>query len=200
MHEAGREVLLIDADPGGAKFKYAAEAFDGTGSTERWPSRVGFPFEAMSAPSRDLHKLLPRLAGDFDLTVIDSPPIEDRQGIAISALRAADLAVIPVAPTIAEVDRMAPGLAVIEDVEPLRTGPLPICVLLNRKVAGAASTGEAIEELTRPGHRLPNTHIRRLEIFTQSHSNPVEAADAFAEIDALTLQLLDAPTRAGCGA
>lgn len=188
LHEAGRRVLLIDADPGGARSKYAAEAFDGLGSAGRWDDRAGgFPFDVISNPSRDLHKILPRVAADYEVTVIDSPPIEDHQGIAVSALRVADVAVVPVAPTTAEIDRMAPVLAVIADIEPLRAAPLAVYVLLNRTVANAASTGQAAEALTAQGYRLLTTQIPRLELYAQSHGAPVLTvgtayADAAAEL------------------
>lgn len=201
VHEAGRRVLLIDADPGGAHSKYGAEAFDGLGSAGRWDDRVRFPFDVISNPSRDLHKILPRVAADYEVTVIDSPPIEDHQGIAVSALRVADVAVIPVAPTTAEVDRMAPVLAVLADIEPLRAGPLTVCVLLNRTVANAASTADAAGELAKRGHRVLTTRIPRLELYAQSHGAPVVAegtayADAAAEVLALAEPTDDATGQA----
>jgi len=194
LHEAGHRVLLIDADPGGARSKYGAEAFDGLGSAGRWDDRAGgFPVDVISNPSRDLHKILPRVAADYDVTVIDSPPIEDHQGIAVSALRVADVAVIPVAPTTAEIDRMAPVLAVIADIEPLRAAPLTVCVLLNRTVANAASTAEAAEVLTAQGYRMLTTRIPRLELFAQSHGAPVTAeGTAYAEAAAEILALAEA--------
>jgi hypothetical protein len=85
---------------------------------------------------------------------VDSPPIEDHQGIAVSALRVADVGVIPVAPTTVEVDRMAPVLHVIAEVNTLRQSDLTTFVLLNRCVANAASTGEAEDELTAQGHHV----------------------------------------------
>ena len=190
MHETGKRVLLVDADPGGAASKYGSEAFDGMGSASRWNARAVFPFDVIDGASRDLHKILPRVSVDYDLTVVDSPPIEDHQGIAVSALRIADIAVIPVAPTTAEIDRMAPVLAVLADIEPLRAEPLTSCVLLNRAVANASSTGEAAEVLTGQGYHLLNTRIPRLEMYAQSHGAPVLAAgtayaDAAAEILAL---------------
>ncbi|WP_161602788.1 ParA family protein, partial [Thermomonospora catenispora] len=148
------------------------------------------PFEVIDQPSRDLHRVLPKVAADYDLTVIDSPPIEDHQGIAVSALRCADLAVIPVAPTTAEIDRMAPVGAVLAEIEPLRATPLVSCVLLNRCVANATATGEAAEALTDQGYRVLSTRIPRLELFAQSHGAPVVAAGtayaaAFEEITTL---------------
>jgi chromosome partitioning protein len=188
FHEMGdRRVLLVDADPGGAELKLAPELSDGLGSAGRWHERAPFPFDVLSLATKDLHKVLPRVGAPYDLVVIDSPPIEDHQGIAVSALRAADVAVIPVAPTTAEIDRMAPVLAVIEQIDVLRAEPLPTCVLLNRCVANASSTGETADALAGQGHRVLAARIPRKEIFAQSHGGVVETvgtpyADAAAEI------------------
>ncbi|WP_206664246.1 ParA family protein, partial [Thermomonospora catenispora] len=39
-HEAGQRVLLVDADPGGARSSLAPAAFDGLGSAGRWHQRA----------------------------------------------------------------------------------------------------------------------------------------------------------------
>ncbi|MEU8310287.1 ParA family protein [Actinomadura sp. NPDC048955] len=142
----------------------------------------GGPFDFIPSPSRDLRKILPQLAEGYDVVVIDSPPIEDHQGIAISALR---VAVVPVMPTTSEVDRMAPKLAVIADIEPLRAEPLTVCVLLNRTVANAASTGQAVDALTAQGYHLLKTQVPRVELYAQAHGAPVTAAGT-AYADAAT--------------
>ncbi|WP_182884003.1 ParA family protein [Microbispora sp. H10949] len=176
LHETGRKVLLVGADPGGARLKLAPELSDGMGSAERWNARAPMPFEVISLATRDLHRTLPRLAADYDDAVIDSPPIEDHQGIAVSALRVADVAIIPVAPTTFEIDRMAPVLTVVDEVNTLRAKPLPTCVLLNRCVTNAASTGEAAAVLAAQGHTVLATRVPRLELYAQSHGAPVVAA------------------------
>jgi chromosome partitioning protein len=186
-HEAGKSVLLVDADLGGAHSKIAPAAFDGLGTTGRWNERAAFPFDTITSPSRDLHKMLPKLAAGYDVTVIDSPPIEDQQGIAVSALRTCDLAVIPVAPTTPEIDRMAPMRAVLEELDALRADPLVSCVLLNRCVANTNSPGDTRDSLTRKGHHVLTAMIPRLELYAQSVGFPVTAkgtayATAAAEI------------------
>jgi len=192
LHEQGRRVLLVGADPGGAHLKMAPELSDGLGSAERWHSRAPMPFEVISLATRDLHRTLPAITADYDDTVIDSPPIEDHQGIAVSALRAGDVAVIPVAPTTPEIDRMAPVLRVIEEVDALRATPLLTCVLLNRCVANAASTEDAAKALTVQGHHVLETRIPRLELFAQSHGAPVRAAGTAYQFAAEEIQKFQA--------
>ncbi|WP_185845336.1 ParA family protein [Nonomuraea sp. WAC 01424] len=175
LHERGHKVLLVGADPGGANLKLAPAFSDGMGSAERWNARAPMPFDVISLATRDLHRTLPRLAADYAYAVVDSPPIEDHQGIAVSALRAADVAVIPVAPTTVEVDRMAPVLHVVGEVNALRQADLAMCVLLNRCVANAASTGEAEDALTAQGYHVLQARIPRLELYAQSSGAPVLA-------------------------
>ncbi|MDR8415064.1 ParA family protein [Nonomuraea sp. 3-1Str] len=193
LHEMGHRVLLVGADPGGARLKMAPDLSDGMGSAERWNARAPMPFDVISLATRDLHRTLPTLAADYKFTVVDSPPIEDHQGIAISALRAADVAIIPVAPTTVEIDRMAPVLHVIEEVNALRSEDLPTCVLLNRCVSQAASTGEAATVLAEQGHHVLETRIPRLELFAQSHGAPVLAKGTAYEEAAIEILTLKAP-------
>ncbi|WP_149265098.1 hypothetical protein [Actinomadura sp. K4S16] len=88
---------------------------------------------------------------------------------------------------------MAPVLVVIADIEPLRAEPLTVCVLLNRTVANAASTGQAVDALTAQGYHLLKTQIPRLELYAQSHGAPVTAAGtAYADAAAELLEVSEA--------
>lgn len=176
LHELGLNVLFADADPGGAKLALAPHLSDGLGSAGRWNDLAPFPFDTISLASKDLHRVLPPLAADHDVTVIDSPPIEDHQGIALSALRIARLVVIPVAPSSAELDRMAPMLDVLEEVDTMRATPTRSVVLLNRCVPNASSTPKTENALVDSGYHVLTARIPRLELYAQSHGVPVQAA------------------------
>src|SRR3954464_13258970 len=79
LHEQGRTVLLVDADPQASALTWSetAAAVDG----------AGFPFPVIALPSREIHKQLPDVIGNrFDVVVIDTPPLEERAGIVASAL------------------------------------------------------------------------------------------------------------------
>jgi len=90
---------------------------------------------------KDLYTRLAGIAGDRDdLVVVDTPPLAERAGIVLSALRLADLVLVPVAPTMAEFERLGDVWSSIADVEPLRRDPVEVAVLLNRTVANASST------------------------------------------------------------
>ena len=177
VHEAGRKVLLVDADPGGAKLALAPHLADGLGSAGRWNALAPFPFDMITLASKDLHRALPPLINEhgFDVVVIDSPPIEDHQGIALSALRVADLAVIPLAPTSFELDRMAPLLEILAEVDTMRATPARSFVLLNRCIPNAASTEKYANALKEGGYQVLRARIGRLETYAQSHGTTFSA-------------------------
>ncbi len=107
-------MLLVDADPG----------------DDAAVERAGTP--------------LTGIAGDrYDLVVVDTSPLAERAGIVLSALRLADLVLVPLAPTMAEFERLGDVWSSIADVEPLRRDPAEVAVLLNRTVANASSTGRS---------------------------------------------------------
>jgi len=123
----GRSVLLVDADP--------------QGTALRWSEQAGFGVSTLALPVKDLHTRLAGIAGDrYELVVVDTPPLAERAGIVLSALRLADLVVVPLAPTMAEFERLGDVWSAIADVEPLRRDPAEVAVLLNRTVANASST------------------------------------------------------------
>lgn len=115
LAEHGR-TLLVDADP--------------HRSALSWSERVGeaFPSPVVALPVRDLHRRLPLLAADFDHVVVDTPPNDD--AITRSAILAADLVVVPLAPTTMDLDRLVETLQLVADIEAIH--PLRIHVLITR--------------------------------------------------------------------
>jgi len=163
FHEAGRQVLLVDADP-------AASALEWSDLAD------GFPFRVTGLPVRDLHRRVADIARPDEVVVIDAPQIEDHAGIARSALRFADELVIPCAPTPIELNRTGPILAEIADIEAARRTPPRVCVLLNRVITRATSGADAREVLTDQGFDVLAPMIPRLELFAQSFGGPVRAS------------------------
>ncbi|WP_091074584.1 ParA family protein [Micromonospora nigra] len=72
--DRGRRPIIVDADP--------------QGSAVRWQELGGWPLPAVALPSTTLHRQLAGVVdrNRFDLVVIDTPPLEDRHGIVVSAL------------------------------------------------------------------------------------------------------------------
>jgi chromosome partitioning protein len=160
LAERGRSVLLVDADP--------------QGSALRWAELGGWELPVVGLAVRDLHRRLPGIVGDrYDVVVIDTPPMDEQGGIVYSAMRAADVVVVPMAPTMIELDRLPPVWAALDEVGPLRETAAAAAVLLTRTVPNASSTDVVRDQIAGGGHRVLSTIIPRREAYAQAYGAPV---------------------------
>ncbi len=166
LHESGLSPLLVDGDP-------AASAL-------RWSELAGgFPFPVIALPVGDVHRRVNDFLGNRQAVVLDAPQLEDHPRIARSIMRYAGEWIVPVTPAPIELDRMAPILGEMADVQSLRAEPARTAVLLNRtNRPDATRTGpdaDAREALTERGFEVLDTQIARLDLYAQSFGNPVQA-------------------------
>ena len=163
LHAAGLRVLTVDADP--------------QASSLRWAEAAGWPWPTIGLPVRTLHTQLGGLIGEWDVVVIDTPPLETQSGIVASALRTATLVIVPTAPTPIELERLPAVRQALDDVGPLRPDgtPPPARVLLTRTVANAASTPAWRASLVEDGWSVLATAVPRLEAISQSYGDPIRA-------------------------
>lgn len=166
--DQGFSVLIVDADP--------------QGSALRWSESAEWDIPTLALPVKNLHT---RLAGivtpSTDVVLIDTPPLDEQAGIVYSALRASDLFVVTMAPTMIEFERLPDVWAAIEEVEPLRNSPSTSVVLLNRVVPNANSTVTFREAITNAGHHVLNTTIPRRESIAQSFAAPITDTGRYAD-------------------
>lgn len=87
LGDAGERVLVADADPQNTALRWATAG-------EGFPADV----EDLSGEEGKLHKHLKKRLDDYDYIVIDSPPAASAP-ITASALRLANLALVPVIPS-----------------------------------------------------------------------------------------------------
>jgi chromosome partitioning protein len=160
FREAGHGVLLADADPARSALQWSDLA-------------GGFPFPIARMDHPDLDRRIGAYARPGDVIVIDSPQIEDHAAIAQSAMRAAGEIIMPVAPSPIEIARSAP---MRDEVTKAGSGAR-VCVLLNRCVANANSTGDAREALAGLGYDVLSYTVPRLELYAQSFGGPVPPGD-----------------------
>jgi chromosome partitioning protein len=175
IHELGRPVLLVDADP-------AASALEWSDLAD------GFPFRIIGMPSKELHRRVPEVAKPDEVVIIDAPQMEDHKGIARSVLRLADELVIPVAPHGIEINRMSPVMEEIEDIQPVRTKPARVSVLLNRINRSSTTHVETREDLTEDGWTVLTMVVPFVNRYSQSFGLPVKARAT--EFEALAEELL----------
>ena len=166
-HRAGHRVLVVDADP--------------QGSALRWSELAGWPLPALGLPVRDLHRRLAGIVGDgYDLVVVDTPPMDEAGGIVHSALRAASDVVVPVAPTMVELDRLPPVWAAVADAGALADLPPAVSVLLTRTVPRASSTDVVRAAVVESGRRVLTATVPRRESYAQSYGGPVDPSEHYA--------------------
>ena len=167
--QAGKRVLLVDADPSGSALEWS----DLAAMDPRLPPRTAFPFRIVALPSRGLHQRVPEIAYDDDVVIIDAPQLEDHASIARSALRYADEILIPCAPSPIEINRTSPVRDEISDVGAIRDSPARSAVLLNRCVARAHSPANARAALEGLGYDVLAAAVPRLEVYGQSFGRPI---------------------------
>jgi chromosome partitioning protein len=177
LQEADLPPLLVDADKGR--------------TAQRWHEMAGgFRWPVVSMSVTDLHRKLPELETGRESMVIDVPQVEDHARIARGALRYADTWVLPVAPSIVEVDRMFAAesdsddscqlLNFLNDVQDQRETPADIVVLFTRtNTSRPTRTGpdaEAREVIEGFGLTVLDTQIRHHdEQYRQSGGTTIRA-------------------------
>ena len=172
--EAGHKVLLVDADPAASALAWSDQA-------------GGFDFRIVGLPFRDLHRRIAEYARKDDVVVIDCGQLEDHAGIARSVLRFADEVVIPCAPTTVEISRTVPMLGEVKTVNEARSVPARCCILLNRTIMHANSTGAARDALSSAGFAVLGMTVPRWELYAQSYGAPVGSSGAVWQVLAAEL-------------
>jgi len=135
--------LLVDADPQGSALSWSEAADD-------------LPFPTVSLPVKNLHRQLDSIAAAYDHVVIDTPP--GHPAITASAAQAVDLAIVPVQPSILDLDRIDATIELIRDAQVLNEG-LRIVVLLTRVTSGTKSQRDIRQVLTEDGLTVLETEI-----------------------------------------
>ena len=144
--------LAVDADPQQSLSRWAARAGDA------WE----LPLSGQAVP--DMHKHLARLVRGYEHVVIDCPPL--RPEITRSAVLSADLVLVPMAPNLIELDRLAPTLETVNEVwhvhEPV------IRALLVKGRAGTRSRDDARTALAEFNVSLLAAEVPMREVYAQS--------------------------------
>lgn len=130
LHSKRRGVVLIDADP--------------QGTATAWGRGDGLPFQVRRLPlDSDARAWLAALAAESaDVLVIDLPPMLGTATAA--ALAVADLAILPVTPSGADIEATGRALLLVANAQRERGG-LPVAVLVPSKVDRRTAAGVEIE-------------------------------------------------------
>lgn len=103
LRRLGERPLLVDADPQGSALAWSA-------LVEDWP------IATIGLPQPVLHRQLGQLSRGYAHVIVDCPP--QHEAIVRSALLAADQVLLPMAPSMMDLDRLRPTLGLLADVAP----------------------------------------------------------------------------------
>ncbi len=172
--------LLVDCDPQGSALSWSetAEA-DG----------YELPFAMMGMPTKDVHRKLSRVVGDYDHLVVDTPPGEI--AITRSALRAAEVALVATSPSVMDVSRFRPTLDLLADVEDLNED-LAYYVLITRTRRISREGRDARQVMEDMGLPVLKTEIPQLSFYSEAFGAPVED---LAEYEAVIEELMALETQ-----
>ncbi len=160
---AEASTLLVDADPQGSALSWS-EAVD------------DLPFPTISLPVNNLHRQLVTVASTYDHLVIDTPP--GHPGITASAMRAVDLVIIPVQPSVLDLDRIEAMLELASEAAALNDD-LRIRLLLTRVRRGTKSQRDIREILTEDGLTVFTTEIPQREAIGLAGGTLISRLDAY---------------------
>lgn len=121
--KSGLRVLLVDADPQGSALQWSAVR----------DADPLFPVIGMAKPT--LHRELPDIASDYQMTIIDGAPRVNELGRA--AILASDLVLIPVQPSPYDIWAAAETVKLIQEAQQFKPD-LRGAFVINRKIANTA--------------------------------------------------------------
>lgn len=166
QRELGGKMLVVDADPAASVYKHFRRREIGDP-----------PYTLAGGAQPDIHARLPQLlkAGGFDHCVVDCPA--GASNITRSALRIADLVIVPVQPSFCDFDSAEELLPILAEISEFRP-QLQVMVVISRKLPGNNSYSReartaASQVFQREGVRI---HVARQEI-----SNRAEMVRAYTD-------------------
>lgn len=149
LSDTGR-TMVVDCDP--------------QQSAAMWSVSLDLPYAVVSRPAPDVARWLPAVAAGYDHVVIDTPP--SNLPIVKSAVMAADVVLVPCAPSGVEVNRLAPTFEMLAEIEPVH--PVGAGVLLNKMRYGTNSARSIREILAELNYPVMANEIPLHEVYTAS--------------------------------
>lgn len=183
----GNKVLVVDADPQGTATQYAAAAEE----QAPFPATVS----GLAAAGDKIHREIRKYVADYDFIVIDCPPAVDAV-TPQSALLIADLAVIPVIPSPADLWAAVGTRQLIERIGAINEG-LQVRLLVNGMDSRAALSRAVVRQLEDFGIPMLETQIRTRTAYRQAmtlgatvHDLGREAKQASDEMNLVTSEIV----------
>lgn len=164
LHAQGR-TLLVDADPQQSALLWSQQD-------------PAFPFTVVGLPVRDLHRRLADLGRGYDHVVIDTPPGD--LGIIRSAMLAAEIGLVPAAPTGLDLNRLMPTFELLAELEPIHA--VDVGVLLTKVRRGTLAARQVRDVLAEVGYPVLETEIPLAEQYAGSFGAAPTDLGAYADL------------------
>lgn len=146
------KTLLIDAESMGSALSWSVRA-------------EALPFTTIQLPVDDVHKRIPRFDEDYTHIVIDNPATV--KTVSRSSLRGSDVAIIPLSPSMADIDRLSDTLELVQEVQEICEN-LSYYLLFTRVQHNTRSARDGREALLEHGLPLLDAEIPRLERYANA--------------------------------
>lgn len=177
-----KKVLLIDADP-------QASALDWAENSEN-----GNRFSVVGLPKKTLRSELRTIETDYDYIIVDGPPRVHE--IAMAAIAASDLIVIPVQPSPFDVWSLKDIIDLVNEVKTINEN-LKTVLVINRKIVNTAIGRDVVNALADYNFPILTTAICQRVAYAESIAlgqtvlNTNSDMKASEEIQALTNEILE---------
>jgi chromosome partitioning protein len=131
FHLDGEKVLLVDSDP--------------QGSARDWHACGNSELSVVGLDRPTLDKDVQKISGGFDWIIIDGAP--QLSNMAVSAIKCADLIIIPVHPSPYDIWASADLVEIIKTRHQLTDGTPKACFLISKQIGNTLLTKEVNEVL-----------------------------------------------------
>jgi len=166
QRELGGKVLVVDADPAASVYKHFRRRELGDP-----------PYTLAGGAQPDIHARLPQLlhAGGFDHCIVDCPA--GASNITRSALRIADLVIVPVQPSFCDFDSAEELMPILQDISEVRRD-LKVMVVISRKLPGNNAYSREARSAAAQVFQLAGVNI---SVARQEISNRAEMVRAYTD-------------------
>ena len=177
-----KKVLLVDADPQASALDWAENSDNGN------------RFSVVGLPKKTLRSELRNIEADYDYIVVDGPPRVHE--IAMAAIAASDLIVIPVQPSPFDVWSLKDIVDLVNEVKTINEH-LKTVLVINRKIVNTAIGRDVVSALADYNFPILTTAICQRVAYAESIAlgqtvlNTNSDMKASEEIQALTNEILE---------
>jgi len=188
LGRTGCRVLIVDADPQGTATRWAASATD----ENPFPAHVA----GLAAAGGKVHREIKKYLDSYDYILVDCPPAVE-SAVPQSALLVADIALVPIIPSPADLWAATGTRGLIEraiDINPA----LQARLVVNMLQSNTSMCKEVLEVLEDFGIPLTEAKLHLRTAYRQAavfggtvHDLGRDAAKAVREVEALVQEILD---------